>query len=138
MCDMTKLGRRIAIVDDDPSVRKALVRLFETTDYAATAYASAAEFLQALQSEPPDCLIADFQMPEMTGLELQSHLVLNGIDIPTIMVTAHDEPGVRESCIRAGSSAFLVKPVRKSMLLLTIDDAVRSRCVRQRLARKLP
>ena len=62
-------------------------------------------------------------MPDMTGLELQHHLARAGIKIPTIVITAHDEPGARERCFAAGASAYLLKPLRKAALIAAINTA---------------
>ena len=110
---MAKNLRSIAIVDDDPSVLKALARLLGTRSFATKTYLSAPQFLAALPEALPDCLIADLQMPEMTGLELQLNLARRGVQIPTIIITAHDEAGMRERCTSAGAIAYLPKPVQR-------------------------
>jgi FixJ family two-component response regulator len=63
-------------------------------------------------------------MPEWGGLDLQHHLLRNGIKIPTVIITAHDEVGLRERCSNAGASAFLVKPVSVDALIGAIDAAM--------------
>jgi DNA-binding NarL/FixJ family response regulator len=70
----------------------------------------------------PDCLIADLQMPEMTGLELQFVLARRGVQIP-IIITAHDEAGMRERCKSAGAIAYPAKPVSDTSLFAAIDSA---------------
>lgn len=120
---MAKSFRRIAIVDDDPSVLKALARLVGTRSFIARTYLSGPQFLASLAEGPPDCLIADLQMPEMTGLELQQNLNQKGIQIPTIIITAHDEAGMRERCKSAGAIAYLSKPVQDTSLFAAIDAA---------------
>jgi FixJ family two-component response regulator len=110
-------------VDDDPSVLKALARLLRTRAFEARTYNSAREFLKALHQGLPECLIVDLQMPDMTGLELQRHLVRSGLRIPTIVITAHNEAGARERCEQAGVAAFLSKPLQDTSLLAAIDDA---------------
>jgi len=115
----------ITIVDDDPSVLKALARMLRARALEPRTFGSAREFLASLANELPECLIADLQMPEMTGLELQHSLNRERIRIPTIIITAHDEPGVRKRCEAAGAVAFLAKPVQDTILLAAIDDARR-------------
>src|SRR5262245_34403339 len=100
---------RIAVVDDDHSVRKALCRLLRSVDFEADAYGSGREFLDAFRDKTPDCLVLDLRMPEMSGLELQRHLIDSGVRLPTVIITGHDEPGVREECIAAGASRYLRK-----------------------------
>jgi FixJ family two-component response regulator len=120
---MAKNPRSIAIVDDDPSVLKALARLLATRSFATTTYLSAPQFLASLPEGLPDCLIADLQMPEMTGLELQLDLARRGVEIPTIIITAHDEADMRVRCKSAGAIAYLAKPVNDTSLFTAIDAA---------------
>ena len=113
----------VAVVDDDASVRKALGRLISVFSYRVHTYPSVREFLRSLEAEVPACLIADLQMEEMTGLELQHHLQSTGARIPTIILTAHDEPGLQDRCRYAGAVALLLKPVNKDQLLEAIEAA---------------
>lgn len=120
MWDMTAC---IAIVDDDPSVLRALARLLRTSSCETKTYQSGQEFLDSLQHGVPACLIADLQMPEMTGLDLQHHLKRNGIRIPTIIITAHDELATRQLCNAAGAHAYLLKPLQGPTLIAAIKAA---------------
>jgi FixJ family two-component response regulator len=124
----------IAIVDDDPSVLKALARLLRTRAIEARTYASAQDFLASLPDGLPECLILDLQMPEMNGLELQRHLNRAEIQIPTIVITAHGENDMRELCEAAGAETYLQKPLQDTILLGAIDD-VRAKTFRRRLAK---
>jgi len=120
---MAKNFRSIAIVDDDPSVVKALARLLGTRSFATKTFLSAPQFLASLAEGLPDCLIADLQMPEMTGLELQLNLARRGVQIPTIIISAHDEDGMRARCKSAGAISYLAKPVNDTSLFAAIDAA---------------
>jgi FixJ family two-component response regulator len=122
---MAQASPWIAIVDDDPSVLKALARLLGTRGMEVRTYTSARGFLTSLPDGRPQCLILDLQMPEMTGLELQRHLTRTGIRIPTIVITAHNEVDMRELCKSMGASAFLSKPLQDTSLLAAIEDARR-------------
>ena len=116
-------GSWIAIVDDDPAVLKALRRLLRSRDFRVQTYESGREFLAALPDGLPACLIVDFQMPEMNGLEVQQHLVRNGIKIPTILITAHGDAAL----LGTGESdliASLRKPVQDGALFSAIDRAI--------------
>jgi FixJ family two-component response regulator len=124
---MSKSNLRIAVVDDDASVRKALARLLEASSCDVHTFGSACELIAALPHGLPECMIVDLQMPNMTGLELQHHLAHAGIRIPTIVITAHDEPGIRKRCIAAGAAAYLLKPLRKTVLIAAIDMATKIR-----------
>jgi len=127
---MTGARSWFAIVDDDPSVLKALARLIRTHGFHANAFVSAQEFLAALRDELPDCLIVDLQMPGMSGLELHQHLTLRGIEIPTIIITAHDSTDVRQRCELAGTAGYLLKPLQDATLFAAIAEATASRTER--------
>jgi FixJ family two-component response regulator len=115
----------IAVVDDDPSVLKALARLLRIRSFGARTYGSALEFLAILPGETPDCLIVDLQMSGMSGLELHQYLTGRGIEIPTIIITAHDEGGARQRCESAGTAGYLLKPIEDAALLEAIAKARR-------------
>jgi FixJ family two-component response regulator len=115
----------IAVVDDDPSVLKALTRLLRIRSFDAKTYNSALEFLATLAGETPDCLIVDLQMPGMSGLELHQYLTGRGIEIPTIIITAHDEGDTRQRCELAGIDGYLLKPIEGTALLEAIAKARR-------------
>jgi FixJ family two-component response regulator len=111
----------IAIVDDDPAVLKALSRLLRSHAFHARTYQSGQDFLAALPGGLPECLIVDLQMPGMNGLELQQHLLRDGIKIPTILITAHDDAALRD---HRGLVASLRKPLQERTLFEAIDRAV--------------
>lgn len=121
-------GRKmsIAVVDDDNSVRKALARLLTANSFDTQTYGSAQEFLDSLNVQQPECLVLDLHMPDYGGLELQHYLRRNGIKIPTVIITAHNEIGLRERCTNAGAAAFLVKPLTDKMLIESINTATKS------------
>ena len=110
-------------MDDDPAVLKALSRLLRSHSFHAHTYGSGQEFLASLPNGLPECLIVDLQMPDMNGLELKQHLVRNGINIPTIMITAHGDAGLDEHD-RASLVAFLQKPLQDRNLFAAIDKAL--------------
>ncbi len=119
---MAEASPSIAVVDDDPAVLKALSRLLRSHSFSPRTFGSGREFLAALQSERPECLIVDLQMPEMNGLELQQHLVGNGINIPTILITAHSDAVLDSD--DGGFVARLRKPLQEEILFDAIDKAV--------------
>ena len=120
---MPRTLRNVAIIDDDPAVLKALSRLLRTHAFAVVTFQSGQQFLASLLEPLPDCLILDLQMPGMTGLEIQQDLARKGIRIPTIIITAHDESGIREQCKSAGAIAYLAKPVREEALFAAVQAA---------------
>jgi FixJ family two-component response regulator len=113
----------IAIVDDDAFVLRGLARLLKTRELLPRTFESAADFLGAISEGLPRCLIVDLQMPEMSGLELQQHLSRRGIQIPTIVITAHGDVQARERCLAAGATAFLKKPLQEDTLFAAIQTA---------------
>jgi FixJ family two-component response regulator len=115
---------RIAIVDDDESVLRAMARLVGAYSFQVQTYPSGRAFLDSLKIGVPSCLIVDLHMNEMTGLELLHHLAGTGLRIPTIVVTADDEPGMRHRCKLAGAVAFLVKPAMGDPMLEAIRTAM--------------
>src|SRR5262245_13489053 len=101
---MADPSQRIAVVDDDLAVLKALGRLLRARGYGVRTFGSAQEFLAALPHELPQCLILDLHMPDISGLELQQHLARIGIDLPTIIITAHGDAEMRERCEAVGNA----------------------------------
>jgi FixJ family two-component response regulator len=118
---MAETSPWIAIVDDDLSVLKALSRLLRTRAFDVRTYGSAQEFLAALPCGPPECLIVDLQMPEMSGLELLQDLRSRDIQVPAIVITAHGDIGLRQRCKSAGAIAFLLKPLQDTALFTALD-----------------
>jgi FixJ family two-component response regulator len=115
----------IAIVDDDPSVLKALGRLLRVRGIQAKTYGTAEEFVAALPDGLPECAIIDLQLPGMTGLELLQYLKRRGMEVPSIIITARADAGTRERCEAAGAVAFFSKPFKNAALLAAVDDARR-------------
>jgi FixJ family two-component response regulator len=113
-----------AIIDDDPSVLKALARTLDLRGLRTQSYESARAFLSALPDELPTCMIVDLQMPGMTGLELLQHLRSRDIHIPAIVVTAaHADPAARKQCESAGVVTILPKPWPADLLFAAIERA---------------
>ena len=113
----------IAVVDDDPAVLKALSRLLRSRAFLVQTYQSGQEFIASLSHGLPACMIVDLQMPAMTGIELKQRLVQDGLDIPTIMITAHRDVGLDEHD-KASLVAFLHKPLQDRNLFAAIDKAL--------------
>ena len=114
----------ISIVDDDVSVREAMGRLMKAHGYLVQTFDSGASLLTSEHRARTDCLIADVQMPGMTGPELHDRLVADGAPIPTILITAHPDEVVRARAIDAGVLGYLTKPFSEDELLGFIRLAV--------------
>jgi len=92
----------ISIIDDDASVRTATARLLRSMGFSVYAFASAQEFLSSPRLPETSCVIADVQMPGMSGVELQDHLIATGHTIPTVFITAFPDERVRDRAMNAG------------------------------------
>jgi FixJ family two-component response regulator len=114
----------IAIVDDDESVRKAVIRLLQAAGHSARGYASAHEFLENWRVDRPDGLVLDLQMPNLRGADVQRALNRAGANFPVIILTAHDSPVAREECFREGAVAYLRKPPDERLLLDVLSLAL--------------
>ena len=117
-------ARVIAVVDDDESVREAMVSLVKSLGYNVVAFDCAENYLSSGDRSDVDCLIADVQMPGMTGLDLHSQLVADGENTPTILVTAFPDPTLRTRALRDGVRCYLAKPVRDEDLHACIHSAL--------------
>lgn len=107
----------ISIVDDDQSFRDSMRRLLRSHGYTVAVFPSAAEFLASTQLPVTACLVADVHMPAMTGAELYQHLVATGHAIPTILITAYPEAGVRQRMLSLGVRGYLHKPLDEAVLI---------------------
>ena len=121
---MPKAKPLISIVDDDESMREAIKGLMRSLGYRVEAAGSAPEFLSAPHVRRTSCLIADMQMPGMTGLELHQRLSISGKPIPTILITAYPDDGVRERALSAGVLGYLSKPFEEDDLLACVRSAL--------------
>jgi FixJ family two-component response regulator len=114
----------ITIVDDDESVREATMSLMRALGFLAEAFPCAEDFLKSDGLQRTSCLIADVRMPGMSGLELYRRLVASGKPIPTVLITAHSDDGVRARALQAGIICYLTKPFREDDLLGCIRSAL--------------
>jgi RNA polymerase sigma factor (sigma-70 family) len=122
----------VFVVDDDPSVRAGLARLFKSVGLAAEVFASAREFSERASAEGPACLVLDVRMPELSGLDLQAELARAGVAIPIIFITGHGTVPTSVRAMKAGAADFLEKPVDEQQLL----DAVHRALEQDRRARQ--
>jgi FixJ family two-component response regulator len=116
----------IAIVDDDEASREALGLLIKSLGFSGEVFASAAEFLGWPRLLETACLIADVNMPGMTGVQLHRHLVRTACPIPTVLITAYPDDSVRERALADGVIAYLSKPCNASALLEWIHSALQA------------
>jgi len=115
---------RIAIVDDDPWVRRSLDRLMRSAGFKTECFGSAEEFLESAD-DFLGCVILDLKLPGMNGLELQRRLADEDRKIPIVFVSAHDDRASKSQALKAGATAFLKKPFGVEALLDAVDSALR-------------
>jgi FixJ family two-component response regulator len=146
---MNELAPIIYLVDDDPFVLKGLSRLMRAAHMSPLACSSAREFLDKYDPRTPGCLVLDFSMPGLDGLQLQQALAANGTEIPIIFLTGHGDIPTSVQAMKRGAVDFLTKPVNDETLLEAIRVAVEKDCnrrveraelddIRQRLATLTP
>ena len=116
----------ISIIDDDLSVRRALRRLVQSAGYPVETFASAPEFVDSIPSGRTACLVLDIHLEGMSGFELQERLAADGVSIPIVFITAHDDAATRERVRQSDVAAYLRKPFDKRALLDAIQKALRS------------
>jgi len=114
----------VYVVDDDPSVRKALERLLRSAGHDAKTFASASEFLNFTHPDKPGCLILDIKMPRLSGLELQERLAEKGISFPIIFITGHGTVPASVRAFKAGAMDFLQKPFEERELLDAVSRGI--------------
>jgi FixJ family two-component response regulator len=118
---------QICVVDDDRAFRDSLRRLLKSLAYSVEVFPSAATFLSFPSRSSSACLIADIQMPDMTGIELFEHLVETDQAIPTILVTAYPDERVRERMLTRGVRCYLRKPLEEATLIDCLRSALEQR-----------
>ena len=114
----------VTVVDDDPSVRKALGRLCKSSGYSVNLYDSSESFLDADVADKTDCLILDVHLPGMSGLELQAELVSADKHCPIVFITAFEDDRARREALEDGAIDFLGKPLDTDHLLQLIEQAL--------------
>jgi FixJ family two-component response regulator len=115
----------VAVVDDDEAVRHALSNLLASLDLGVATFASAEAFLASPACRDAACLIADVQMPGMSGLDLQRHLSESGNRLPVILITAFPQEHVRRQAEAEGAFGFFAKPFEGGLMIDCIERALR-------------
>ena len=115
---------RIAVVDDDESLRESLEGLLKSLGHDTAVFSSAESFLNSEALTKTDCLILDVRMPGMSGPELQRELINRGHKIPIIFITAHGDDDVIARVMADGALGCLLKPFSEDSLLKVISQAL--------------
>lgn len=114
----------ISIIDDDDSLRVALVGLVRSLGYRASGFASAEDFLAAASARESACIVTDIQMPGLSGIDLKLRLTADGWAAPVIMITARTEQTLRERAFASGAVCVLQKPFAAEALVACLEKAL--------------
>src|SRR6202790_4022529 len=129
---MTEVESVVFVVDDDPSIRRAIKRLVESVGLPVEGFGSAQEFLRSQRPDAPSCLVLDVKLRGISGLDFQRELREANIHIPIIFINAHGDIPMTVRAMKAGAVEFLTKPFRDQDLL----DAVHLALERDRRRRQ--
>jgi len=121
---MTDLVPIVFVIDDDPSVRKALGRLLKSLRFRVEMFTSAEEFLQQPLPDVPACVILDVHMPGLSGLDLQRTLADSSGGLPIVFITGHGDIPMTVRAMKAGAVDFLAKPFNDLDLLAAVRQAI--------------
>lgn len=115
----------VYVVDDDHSVRQALVNLLRAEDYQVADFASADDFLSHTFAPHPGCLILDMNMPEVGGFDVTDALARLGHVIPVIFLTGFGTIPLSVKAMKAGAYEFMTKPAVPGLLLQAVAGALK-------------
>jgi putative two-component system response regulator len=118
---------RALVVEDDDTVRRAVVKLLDRNGYSCVPAAVADEALQLLDEQEFDLVLTNMDMPGGTGLDLLMHLAAEHVDVATVVVTAKDDAKVARAALDAGAYAYVIKPFNDNEMLINLASAVRRR-----------
>ena len=125
----------VFVVDDDVSVRESLELLIGDSGLQVETFASAGAFLGRAPADAPACLVLDVGLPDLSGLDVQSRLAVDRVDMPIIFITGCGDIPTTVQAMKAGAVEFLTKPYDGEVLLRAIRGALeRSRIARRRRA----
>jgi two-component system, LuxR family, response regulator FixJ len=117
----------VHVIDDDEGVRKGLCALLDAKGYLAQPHASCEEFLNGFSAATALCVVADLRMPGMGGLDLQTHLLKNSIDLPFIVITGHGDVPSAVRALKSGAADFIEKPIDGKSFIAAVERAVVTR-----------
>ena len=117
----------VHVIDDDEGVREGLCALLDAKGYAAQPHASCEEFLNGFSADAALCIVADLRMPGMGGLDLQTHLLKNSIDLPFIVITGHGDVTSAVRALKSGAADFIEKPIDGKSFIAAVERAVVAR-----------
>jgi FixJ family two-component response regulator len=130
---MNELPDVVYVVDDDPSIRRSLERLFRSVGHDCACFGSAVEFLGSARRDAPACLVLDVRLPGLSGFDLQREMAVANVPIPIVFLTGHGDIPLSVRAMKGGAVDFLTKPFHEQDLL----DAVQQAIGRDKEARRL-
>ena len=116
--------RIVAVVEDDPSMRRSLERLLNAHGFMTEGYSSAETFLGRDPAHHLSCVVLDIQLAGMSGLELRSRLTSSGSSLPVVFITAIDDDTLKVAAVQLGCSALLRKPFPAASLISAVNKAL--------------
>jgi FixJ family two-component response regulator len=114
----------VFVVDDDPSVRRSVVRLLESAGLRVEGFESGEAFLAHRRPTGPGCVVLDVRMSGMSGLELQRRLRAVGRPMAIVFITGHGDVPMSVAAMKGGAVDFLLKPFDDEALLAAIDRGI--------------
>ena len=121
---MTTPTPLIHVVDDDESLRTALLRLLDAAGFSARGYASVGDFLLQPPPDGPGCVLLDVRMPGPSGLDLQAALQRQGNALPVVFLTGYADVATSVQAMKAGAVDFLTKPIQREALFEALQRAL--------------
>jgi FixJ family two-component response regulator len=113
------------VVDDDPSVRKSIVRLLEMEGFKVRAFGNPEDFLDQMATNPVRLVVLDIWMQQMTGMELLAHLCARSPGTRVIFITGHEDRAAEATVMRAGAAGFFVKPLDNERFIAAVRDVLK-------------
>jgi FixJ family two-component response regulator len=121
---MSDTNSIVFVVDDDPLLRDSVADLLGSAGLAVQTFGSATQFIQSPRPDVSACLILDVELPDLSGLDLQTELAKSGIGMPIVFLTGRGDIPMSVRAMKAGAVSFLTKPFRKEELLDAIREAL--------------
>ena len=119
-------NRLVYVVDDDPDMLRSAAFLLQSMGYRFECFPDGADFLAALPSLQPGCVLTDLRMPRVDGFELRAKLAEQSIGWPVILMTSDCGPGIAEEAQSRGFAAFLAKPFSADQVAAALDSGFKS------------
>lgn len=114
----------VFVVDDDPLVCESVADLLGSAGWAVQTFGSATQFIEATRPDVSACLILDVELPDLSGLDLQTELAKSGVELPIVFLTGRGDIPMSVRAMKAGAVGFLTKPFRKEELFDAIREAL--------------